>query len=585
VSARLGALLLLSLLAAGCGGAGSGPPAAVSALHPPPALVSVFPVPGSRVASPGAEIAFRGVPARRLGTVSVSGSRSGRHGGRIAADSDGEGASFLPSRPFIPGEVVTVSTHLQVRGARGGRFRFTVATPAGAIPFSPPPPAARVPGDVLSFRSRPDLSPASVEVTRQSGPAVSGDIFLAPQQGPLQGGPMIVGPRGELVWFKALPPGELAGDFRVQTYRGRAVLTWWQGRMGAGVGVGEDVIDDAAYRQLAVVHAADGLAADLHEFQLTPRGTALITAYYPVYWSLSSGHGPARAIVLDSVVQEIDVATGRLLFEWDSLDHVPLHDSYQPRPTTPGQPFDYFHVNSVQAADDGDLIISARNTWAAYEIDRHTGAVIWTLGGRHSDFKLGPGVRFAFQHDVRVAAGAATVSVFDDGAGPPAVHGESRALTLRLSPGAAALVGEVRHWPALLADWEGNSQPLPGGERFLGWGQQPYFSQFDGRGRMVFDGRFIGANSTYRAYRFPWSGHPASSPAIGAGNGSVAVSWNGATDVAWWRVLAAGRPRETVPKQGFETVIGVPPGRIAVEALDRHGRVLGSSRTVSVGVG
>jgi hypothetical protein len=448
---------------------------------------------------------------------------------------------------------------------------------------------------MLTFRSRPDLQPPSVELTLPAAQTAPGDIFLTPQQGPLQSGPMILRPDGALVWFKPLPRGQVASDLRVQGYRGKPVLTWWQGVVGAGVGMGEDVIEDSAYRQIGVVHAANGLSADLHEFVLTGKNDALLTAYYPVYWDIPSPHGTTRGIVLDSVVQEIDIPTGLVLFQWDSLDHVPVSDSHEPPPTSPGQPFDYFHINSIQPEPDGDFVVSGRNTWAAYKIDRASGGVVWTLGGKRSSFGLGPGAAFAFQHDVRVrSTGDGMVTVFDDGAGPPTVHGESRALTLALSPGrgTASVVAEYRHSPPLLATYEGNVQLLPGGDRFLGWGQQPYFSEYTPGGQMVFDGRFVGGNSSYRAYRFPWTGTPQTAPRVvataGAGGITVDASWNGATQVGAWRVLAGSSPSALssvalTRSVGFETQVdNVPANRyVAVQALDASGRVLATSATVS----
>ena len=564
------------------GGCGSGSASAVS----------VFPIRGSLVASPQTQIAFRGVPVWRLGEVVVIGSRTGRHAGRMLADSDGRGGSFLPNKPFAPGEVVTVSTRPPLFGARTGTFHFTVATPAGPILNTPPPLAPRLPADLLRFRSRPDLAPAAVEITRQSSQAAPRDVFIAPQQGPLQNGPMIIDPNGSLVWFDPIPHGDLASDFRAQRYRGKPVLTWWQGYVGADVGVGEDVITDSSYRQVAVVRAANGLAADLHEFQLTRDGTALITAYYPVYWNASSVQGFNRAVVLNSVVQELDLKTGLVLFQWDSLDHVPLTDSYAPLPKAPGHPFDYFHIDSVQADRDGDLIVSARNAWAAYKIDRHTGRVIWTLGGKHSSFKIDPQASFAFQHDVRVHSSDSTVTVFDDGAGPPAMRAQSRGLTLRLDPEhkTATLSRQDLHSPALLANDEGNVQQLHNGDEFLGWGQQPYFTEYSPDGQPMFDGRFVDANSSYRAYRFTWTATPHSTPAISGSIGpngtTVYASWNGATAVASWRVLAGNSPNgvrdfTTAPKLGFETTITVPPyPYVAVQALDASGRVLARSATV-----
>ncbi|HTX11856.1 MAG TPA: arylsulfotransferase family protein [Solirubrobacteraceae bacterium] len=556
--------------------------------------MSVFPIPGARVASPQTQIAFRGISPGQIGRVVVTGSRSGRHTGRLEADSDGQGASFLPAKPFDPGELVTVRTRMDVRGVRGGTFHFTVATPAGAIPSMPLSPASRVPGDELTFQTRPDLTPAAVEITKASSKTAAGDIFLTPQQGPTQNGAMILDSSGNLVWFQPVPAGDMAADLRVQSYHGEPVLTWWQGYSGAGIGEGEDVIDDSSYRQVAVVRAGNGLYADLHDFELTKQGAALITAYYPVYWNASSVHGATRQIVLDSVVQEIDIKTGLVLYQWDSLDHVPLSDSYEIMPKSAGSPFDYFHVNSVQQAANGDLIISGRNTSAAYEIDPRTGAIVWTLGGKDSTFKLGAGVQFAFQHDVRVhTKGHPNVTLFDDGGGPPRVHAQSRAIRVRIDgkEKTATLVAQDLHAPALTASFEGNVQALRDGDEFVGWGQQPYFSEFDSTGRMVFDGRFVGNNSSYRAYRFPWTGTPRTRPSVAAlasgATTNVYASWNGATEVSSWRVLAgasssAVQAVATAPKQGFETQIPIrSEPYVAVQALNRAGRVLSTSATVA----
>ena len=560
-----------------------------------PTIVSVFPIPGARVAAPQTQITFRGVGVAHVGSVLVTGSRTGRHMGRLVADSDGQGGSFLPATPFAPGEVVTVQTNLHLRDAAAGTFRFTIAHPSGAIPAMPLLPAARVPGDELTFQSRPDLTPASVEVTRQTAGAAPGDIFLTPQQGPTQNGVMILDGQGALVWYQPVPTGDMAADLHVQRYLGQPVLTWWQGYSGAGVGAGEDEIYDSSYQRIAEVRAGNGLTADLHEFRLTPQGTALVTAFYPVYWDASAVHGAKQQVVLDSVVQEIDIKTGLVLYQWDSLDHVPLADSYEAMPASAGSPFDYFHVNSVQLQPNGDLLISARNTWAAYDVDDLTGGTVWTLGGKNSSYKLSSDATFAFQHDVRLhTEGDPTVTLFDDGAGPPKVHTQSRGITVRLDDKAmtATLVSEDLHSPAFAAGFEGNVQALPDGNTFVGWGQQPYFTEFNSQGQMVFDGRFVGANSSYRAYRFPWTGTPTAPPSVAASTtGSttnVYVSWNGATQVASWLVFAgpaanALEPVVTAAKKGFETQIGIRAQHyVSVQALDTVGRVLATSSVVHV---
>jgi hypothetical protein len=554
--------------------------------------VSAFPMPGSRVVSPSAQIAFRGIPADQLGPIRVSGSSSGPHSGHEAPDSDGDGGSFLPDQPFRAGETVTVTTGLNVIGASGGTFSVTIADPSSTIAPAIAPRVGRVPGDVLNFHSRPGLRPAAVRISRR-GRTAAGDLFVAPQNGPVQSGPMILGPTGGLIWFKPVAQNEIATDFREQSYGGQPVLTWWQGYSGAGLGVGADVIEDSQYRQIAAVQAANGLHADLHEFELTPQGTALITAYYPVFEDARAEHGSARQVVLDGVVQEIDVKTGLVLFQWDSLDHVPLSDGYTQPPKRAGGPFDYFHINAVELDHDGQLVISARNTWAAYKVSHQTGQVLWALGGKHSSFKLGPGVSFAFQHDVRVRAYYDEyVTMFDDGAGPPKVHDQSRGLKLRLNlvNMTAKLQTQYVHSPRLRANFEGNLQQLPGGDILLGWGQQPYFTEFSADGKLVLDGRFVDDNSNYRAYRFPWTGRPLTQPAVAASAGrtpTVYASWNGSTDVASWRVLGGSsshtlRTVTTARVRGFETAIKLPHAEkyVAVDALNRVGHVLNTSPPV-----
>jgi hypothetical protein len=416
----------------------------------------------------------------------------------------------------------------------------------------------------------------------------------------VQNGPEIVDSRGQLIWFDPMPAGQMAANLQVQRYRGQPVLTWWQGVPTQGMGLGEDVIMDSSYRQTAAVQAANGLRADLHEFQLTPAGTALITAFYPVYWNATSVHGSSREIVFDDVVQEIDIPTGLVLFQWDSLDHVGLGDSYKPLPPENRQvgfhnPYDYFHVNSIQREDDGSLLISARNTWAAYKLDHRTGAVRWTLGGKHSSFRMLRGAAFAFQHDVRShARGDRLLTVFDDGAGLPAVHSQSRALELSLDfkHRTARVFKQWSHAPQLLALFEGNTQQLPNLDEFVGWGQEPYFTEFDQRRRTVLDGRFVSNTATYRAYRFSWNATPSAPPALAATTSgsqmTVYASWDGATTVAAWQLLSGSSPGALTPvviasNTGFETAIDATRAPyVSVRALDSGGHVLGASPVVHV---
>jgi Arylsulfotransferase (ASST) len=558
------------------------------------ATVNVFPIPGGRVAAPSTQITFRGAPVSQFGAISVTGSKSGPHTGRVLSDSDGQGGSFLPTKPFTAGETVTVKTSMNIVGGNNGTYTFTVANPGGPIRAAAPMTMARVRGDVQRFVSAPQLFAPTVQVTKLPTKAASpGAIFVAPQAGPVQRGPEILGPYGGLVWWKSVPNGESTTDFREQTYHGKPVLTWWQGTINGGIGTGQDEIYSSSYRPVATVKAGNGLRSDLHEFQLTSQNTALVTAYYPVYWNTSGiKNGSKHDLVLDAVAQEIDIPTGLVLWQWDSLDHVPVSQSYQFAPPMAGHPWDYFHINAVSENSDGSILISGRNTWAVYDVSHQTTATNWTLGGKASTFKMGHDTPFMFQHDARLL-GSNEITIFDDGAGPPIVHKRSRGITLRLDYAhkTATLVLQDEHQPGLLAEYEGSVEPMLNGDDFVGWGGIPYITEFNSRGRPVFDARFVGANSSYRAFRFEWHGMPVTRPSVAARAGgrttTVYASWNGATQVARWQVLGGGsagalKPVASGRKTAFETRIRVPHGEtyVAVRALDSHGHVLGTSKAV-----
>jgi hypothetical protein len=555
-------------------------------------------MPGSRDASPHTQISFLGVPAAELSAIRVQGSRTGFHAGRLHTYSQGNGGSFVLARPFAEGERVTVHGRLRVGGSVKPLFDQFVVAEQDGISFTPETIHSGSPIDVQSFNSRPDLHPPTVRVTAQSSAVESGDEFVAPYTGPGQAGPMILDPSGGLLWFKPLHVHTSATNLRVQEYRQRPVLTWWQGIASVhGFGRGEDVIDDSTYTDIARVNAGNGYQADLHEFQLTPLGTALITVYAPVLCNLSSVGGPAYGAVTDGIIQEIDVSTGLVEREWTSLDHVAMSESYESaRVSKTSVPFDFFHINSIQLERDGSLLTSARNTRAIYDVDGRSGQIVWRLGGKRSSFTMGPGTSIAYQHDPRELPDG-TISVFDNGASP-AVHTQSRGVVLSIDPQRKVVtrVSQIVHTPPLLAESQGNLQALANGDWFIGWGQIPQFSEFGAAGQLLFDAHFPARTQSYRSFRLPWTGTPAHAPLLAfqaapGGGGVVYASWNGATLVGSWQVLAGTSPMALNPvakaqRSGFETAVTLPPGTIGpyvvAQALDATGRVLGVSQPASV---
>ncbi len=560
------------------------------------ARVTVSPEPDSRDASVATQISMLGPPASELAHVSVSGSRSGVHAGRLVGYSQGDGASFVPAKPFTQGETVTVRAQLD-EGSRAIPFawRFTAAVQdhgghAGGSPRPAPRQAA-----YQSFRSRPGLRPPTVTVTTRAAGTTPGEIFIAPYSGPGQYGPMILAEDGSLLWFEPLSPsGARAADFRVQQYEGKPVLTWWQDPLsGGGSNKSGEVIVDSSYHRIATVRAGNGYQADLHEFQITPNGVGIVTVYDGIDCDLSSVGGASNAAVADTLFQEIDLETGLVMYEWHSLDHVPLADSYaSARQASRTKPFDFFHINAVDIEQDGELLIDARNTWAAYDVDRRSGQVHWELGGKQSSFALGPGARTAWQHDAREQPDG-SITFFDNGA-TPAVHSQSRAIQLRVDAQSktATLVREQVH-PAkpLVAGSQGNVQALANGSWIVGWGEAPYFSEFSASGQLLLDAHLPATYESYRSYRMQWDGHPSEPPALAlarasGGGATVYASWNGASEVASWRVLAGPSTAALTTvgasaRTGFETAIALAslPGGDYVEAqaLSATGAVIGTS--------
>ena len=345
----------------------------------------------------------------------------------------------------------------------------------------------------------------------------TGYIFVTPTGGNYANGPEILDAQGNVVWFHAIPKTQTAGDFRTQTYGGNQVLTWWQGTGFGGLSCGTDYIYDDHFNQIATVQAGNGLCADGHEFQITEANTALITIFAEASANLTSIGGRANQTVINGVVQEIDIASGKVLFQWNSADHVPYSLSQVPLPAAANQPWDWFHVNAVHVDTDGNLLVSSRHTWATYKVDRLSGAVIWTLGGKASSFTLAAvsgqvldkaHELFAWQHDPE-GLGNGMYTFFDNeanGASLPLLP-YSRAIVVQLDEGTrvATLVASYKQPEGLSATSQGKVQTTDEGNLFVGWGALPYFSAFDPAGKLIFNAKFPQGVYSYRAYFLPFS--------------------------------------------------------------------------------
>jgi hypothetical protein len=474
------------------------------------------------------------------------------------------------------------------------------ATSLPQIDSFPVEPAGRM----RAFHSRPDLRPPTVatKVGERSEALASADpglLFLGPGPVSLKGsqqfGPLIVDSAGRPVWFRPLAPGLQVTNFARWRYRGEPVLVWWEGKIEqTGYGQGEVVVLDRAYREIARVRAANGRSVDLHALTVTPQGTALFSCYpETVPMDLSSIGGPRDSQVRESIIQEVDIASGRLLFEWRSLQHIPVSASREPM----GEPYDYLHVNSIQQLPDGNLLVSARHTWALYKLERRTGKVIWTLGGKQSQFHMGSGTEFAWQHDARQVSDR-VLTLFDNGTnGPIKTERQSRGVALEVDePRRKVTLGQAyvsSH--KLVAGAMGSVQILPSGHVMVGWGVASYTSKFAATGALLSEYALPAGMYSYRGLWLSWEGIPHHRPKVTAkrdqqrATTALYASWNGATEVTGWQVEAGSRHDQLRPlgiaaSHGFETVIPMPPSHsyAAVTALDRVGRRLKRSTVVKL---
>lgn len=496
-------------------------------------------------------------------------------------------------RHFIQGAGLAVVGAVAGAGvARSSIFPLpqsaAAATPApSASPSASPAAATGLPD--RTFMST-KLTAPHVSIWNDSATA-PGLLFTGPMGHGTNG--LIMDNAGTPVWME--PTGAGVTDLRVQSYRGQPVLTYWSGKGIGGHGEGVGIIKDSTYTTIAQVSTGGGLKADLHEFTLTQAGTALMTSYPTVQADLTSVGGPATGYFFDCRVQEVDVATGGVLFDWTASEHIDFAESFI-RPsddpaangTSAAKAYDPFHVNSVDRRADGYLI-SSRHTHTAYLVTP-AGEIVWRLGGSRSDFAIPAEAAFAWQHDVRQRPNG-VVSMFDnhfkDGTTGTsrglilAVDEKARTVTLKLALAHGGHRGNAM----------GNVQFLDNGHYMVGWGSDPAATEFAADGTAIAEATGIGGGC-YRAYRHEWTATPTTPPevAVVPGNGSTMqayASWNGATEVSSWRFLTGPDPASlseaaVIRKRGFETNAAVAAApHLAVQALDTKGNVLATSVVIA----
>ncbi|GEB51911.1 arylsulfotransferase family protein [Streptomyces cacaoi] len=429
--------------------------------------------------------------------------------------------------------------------------------------------ADRAPDDRVAALSRPDIAAEAPALTTKTTGAADDRPLLVTPGTDSTGGVGIYDNSGELIWW-----GGEGGhtNLAATTYRGEPVLSVHKGKGAEG----RYVLLDRSYREVASFRMK-GCTTDVHDFRVSPDGErVLLMGYHPVPYDLSAYGGPKDATVTDAVIQEQDIDTGEVTFEWSALDHVPVTETQL---ALTEKDVDFFHINSFAYEPDGGLLVSARHTSTVYKLTLPDGDIAWRLGGTNSDYSL-PSLAdaFSFQHDARRLKDG-SISVFDNGNLATPQRSRGAVYTLDDGQRTAKLTRDLQPDPPVYGSYTGGSAELPGGNMLVSYGETGLITEFRGD-EPVFTGRWPDGWFSYRAERADWHGTPAKRPDAVVRDGTLAVSWNGATEVASWRLSADGETR-TVRKSGFETRTAPPgdDGPVKVTALDDDGHAL-AGRTV-----
>lgn len=472
-----------------------------------------------------------------------------------------------------------------------------------------------------SYRTRNyvsyDLSSPRVSHLQWDNQCDDGFVLITPHGADVDNaGPMILDARGELVWMSEdFGP---VWNLKAQKYKNETYLTFWAGEKQGSYGAGDYYMLDATYQVVYQIDAmGEDLHADLHELIITDEGTALISVYNVTQTDLTSIGRPVNGWINDSIFQEIDIATGELLFQWKASDHFRPDETYYVNPFagySKTNPFDLFHINSIQKDADGNYLVSARHNHAITTISHETGEPLWVLGGKRNEFKDlsdGAATAFSWQHDARwVSEAKGILTLFDNGyAGPIQPHTHSSQglmLQLDISNRTTTLLNSYTSLQQLHTPSQGSMQVLHGdnGQEkvFIGWGHSAAYTEYHSNGTLLCETHFgaswlyyLGRVVSYRAQKTTdWIGAPTTSPAAAIRNGMVYVSWNGATEVVAWELQGVVesdenegdenfRSLDITDRSGFESAFLLPLEdytRFRVLALDRNGQTLGCSDVI-----
>ncbi|KAK5121600.1 hypothetical protein LTR85_004772 [Meristemomyces frigidus] len=434
---------------------------------------------------------------------------------------------------------------------------------------------------------------------------------MAPRGSVAQPRPMILDAAGNPVWVAEHHYGNVY-NLMVQEYRGEPYLTFWAGNDAVGGhGEGSYFMFDRHYDLYRKLEGANGLGADLHCFAITAESTALSTVYEKVRKNLSgvSGVHKGKGWVWESMFQEVDIETGEAIFQWRASEHVKLTDSYaKMSAATEKEPWDFFHINMIEKDQAGNYLVSSRHLRSILYVSGQTGEVLWQLGGHGNSFEDlsgGAATRFVGQHDAHWENDNHTViTLFDNGAdwgGDYEKGSTGMRVLVDLERMTATLDLKLQHPDRIISASQGSYQTLPNGNILLGYGFNGAMTEFSPNGTLLCDAYFApssrftqGDVQSYRDLKFNWTAFPRTDPNLVWADGTLYVSWNGATEVKAWMFEDSytskhdWRRYDLTARAGFEDTLELREAQpirryVRAVALDHAGKHLRVSPVLDIG--
>lgn len=456
------------------------------------------------------------------GTISVAGTRSGEHAGRLLLSDDSKTIVFTPDQPFDLNETVAVRLTGGIETSDGHplpplTFTFQVSrvdprrqphpelaeSAAGEEGASQVRRGVQETGPVRTNAAQSADLPEGYPVTELlvSDDPDPGKIFLAPYDrtmGPSQGDLLIVDNHNMPIFFRALP----ARAFGL-TLQPDGRLTYYTTNHA------RFLVMDSTYTPVDTFQVGNGYITDEHELRILPNGHALMIAFdwEPVDMSLIVPGGDPDALVGGVILQEVDTM-GNVVFQWRSWDHYQITDMIECVRSLTSSLVDYCHANSIAIDTDGNLLLSCRHMDEITKIDRATGDVIWRLGlnAKNNEFTfVGDSRGFSHQHCIRVLPNG-HITMFDNGNCLSPEYSRSLEYELDQTNKIATLVWESRNTPDTFSFAMGSTQRHDNGTTTTGWGtnSDPCVTDVRPDGSKSWEIAFVGTIESYRALRFPW---------------------------------------------------------------------------------